>query len=1252
MKRIWIGLLALGLILNTLFPSIGLAQTTTNNEVETNTTKEPAITITPGTAQIKIEKTGSNDNGSNDPNEIYIQSDRYDHYVRVGEEFSLLDHLKIVRADGTKVDPQSIINDLNIEVEDPSIIQVDRLSFTITGTQLGQSSVHISYQNTDIFLLFHVVDQLEKTYTIKYPSSDDEYSRSDIYVMGYQEENHRYFDSLYYEKDRKSGELTFSIPASELQYYQKFKAVLVTDNAMYIVDLEDDSNIDVSLDDSYSKLSFPNTSEFQMMNVSVKPNMNVFPPINIFLHDNTFYLPKGDYAISSTYKKNGKFYVYANQSFSISENQHTITFSDENLVPFTISYQNNFDYLTLDLGKDVSLLGLPASASNVEVYAPRGTYDIALNGKVDNYHIGMFKSGVSIESGTNISIDTQFQTVINLKDTYEAGQFIHFNPETLQYKNQQGFILDHIYNSENGKPVKPVLTLTNVDDPTESYTYTLDSLQYPSIKLPITSGTFNVTITMPLDSDTSGEEPTLVSLSTDPEDIHLLVNESQELKVFANYSDGSSKDVTQSATYISADPNIATVTADGTVKALAPGSTTITVSYKEKSISVPVTIDNSDDEGSLSQISVNQSEFQLDINETADLQVMAHYTNGTAIDITNEAEYESSNPDVAIVEERKIKAVSAGTAIITVKYQGRTAEIRVVVNEPPRQLEKISFNQQAYEVTHLDSTAFHLTAIYDDGESEDITSNASYTVSDESIVVIENGRLKGLKPGTATVTASYNGKSVSITVTVKPYLLKLESSKKQIEVEKDKSFQLSVNAVYSDGSKKDVTQDASYRVEDGQIATVSENALLVGKKEGTTTVTAEYGGKQYVFEVTVVSGETGFELSIKDSETKVAIGNAMVKIQKYEQSDMTTINEKQAGFYKEEVEPGLYNIFIYKKGYLPVKEQVLVKDKNIAKVEVLLQKSELIRANFTATKMNLEDLREVGIDPNDPANRWVYKFKAQLDFQGKNIDITYYGNSKGTLYGNDRWDLGGGYYLYPFLIPVGHEEDENSIPMVAYMIVPGEVSWLKEFFKAQLTIQNLAPKEFKLQNAVVKLELPDGLSLANTFEPQTLEVNIGEIPGEESFHQEWYIRGDKKGEYNLKATFTSTLYPFDEPVNAEFVTKQPIKVWGDDALKMNIKAEKTAKAGMPYAVHVEIQNVSDAPVYYLNLELKEEGKKNFFYSPNTKLSHFVEELKAGETLTLKYLLIPRISGTLDLSDSFILKTGGNANIETTISTLE
>lgn len=113
----------------------------------------------------------------------------------------------------------------------------------------------------------------------------------------------------------------------------------------------------------------------------------------------------------------------------------------------------------------------------------------------------------------------------------------------------------------------------------------------------------------------------------------------------------------------------------------------------------------------------------------------------------------------------------------------------------------------------------------------------------------------------------------------------------------------------------------------------------------------------------------------------------MVKIQKYEQSDMTAINEKQTGFYKEEVEPGLYNIFIYKKGYLPVKEQVLVKDKNMAKVEVLLQKSELIKADFKATRMERGDLIAAGINPDDPANRWVYKFEAHLAFQGKNIDI-------------------------------------------------------------------------------------------------------------------------------------------------------------------------------------------------------------------------------------------------------------------------
>ncbi|MCI0371454.1 MAG: Ig-like domain-containing protein [candidate division NC10 bacterium] len=66
----------------------------------------------------------------------------------------------------------------------------------------------------------------------------------------------------------------------------------------------------------------------------------------------------------------------------------------------------------------------------------------------------------------------------------------------------------------------------------------------------------------------------------------------QRLKVEGTFTDGTTRDISKSReiTYVSSNPQVATVTPEGLVEAVEPGTTTITVTYKDKSTTVPVTV--------------------------------------------------------------------------------------------------------------------------------------------------------------------------------------------------------------------------------------------------------------------------------------------------------------------------------------------------------------------------------------------------------------------------------------------------------------------------------------------------------------------------------------------------------------------------------------------------------------------------------------------------------------------------------------
>lgn len=123
--------------------------------------------------------------------------------------------------------------------------------------------------------------------------------------------------------------------------------------------------------------------------------------------------------------------------------------------------------------------------------------------------------------------------------------------------------------------------------------------------------------------------------------------------------------------------------------------------------------------------------------------------------------WESSNVEVATVENGVVTAVAPGTATITVKCNGKEASCTVVVSDKSVTLSNafVYLYLQADE----DGTTKNmktLTATASDGSA------ITWSTSDNTIVTVENGKITGLKKGWATVTASMAGAKRDCTVYV------------------------------------------------------------------------------------------------------------------------------------------------------------------------------------------------------------------------------------------------------------------------------------------------------------------------------------------------------------------------------------------------------------------------------------------------------------------------------------------------------
>lgn len=200
----------------------------------------------------------------------------------------------------------------------------------------------------------------------------------------------------------------------------------------------------------------------------------------------------------------------------------------------------------------------------------------------------------------------------------------------------------------------------------------------------------------------SDEGPIKVeSVTLNKESITLTEGESFTLSAVVMPADAENKSVTWS----SANTAIATVSSDGKVTAIAPGSTTITVKTVdgEKSDACSVTVNAMI--YPVESVALDQSSITITEGETATLTATVSPDNATNKAVT----WSTSDASVATVAEGIVTAVAPGTATITVKtVDGEKSDVCEVTVETALLKDVESISDLAY-TTNTPMDEFYVT---------------------------------------------------------------------------------------------------------------------------------------------------------------------------------------------------------------------------------------------------------------------------------------------------------------------------------------------------------------------------------------------------------------------------------------------------------------------------------------------------------------------------------------------------------------
>lgn len=365
------------------------------------------------------------------------------------------------------------------------------------------------------------------------------------------------------------------------------------------------------------------------------------------------------------------------------------------------------------------------------------------------------------------------------------------------------------------------------------------------------TATCTVTVTAP------GQTVAVTGVTVTPATLGLKVNETSTLTANITPSNATNKNVTWSTSA----PTVATVDANGAVKALAVGTAVITATTADgnKTATCNVTVSAAATNVPVTGVSISKT-LVVGKGATRALTATVAPANATNKTVT----WRSSATAIATVDAKgNVKGIKKGTATITATTAdgGKTATCTVTVSE-------VTLNSTSLTLGVGKSSTALRAAV-----STNADAVASWKSSNTNVVKVDNkGKLTaGSRTGTATITVTTRaGATATCRVTVKLMTTKLTMSKTKLELVQGKSATLKVTRTPSKATEK-----ISWSSSNPKVASVTQSGKVRAKKTGTVTITAKAAnGVKATCKVTIKKAS----LKLKKAKGTVKVGKSL-KIQ-------------------------------------------------------------------------------------------------------------------------------------------------------------------------------------------------------------------------------------------------------------------------------------------------------------------------------------------------------------------------------------
>lgn len=372
-----------------------------------------------------------------------------------------------------------------------------------------------------------------------------------------------------------------------------------------------------------------------------------------------------------------------------------------------------------------------------------------------------------------------------------------------------------------------------------------------------------------LQACSSGSRPQarlLQSVMVTPAQPSVALGVQQQFKATGTYSDGTSQDLTSTATWTSSQSSVAAISAGGLATSKGTGTSTITAT--SGSIFGTATLNVT--AAGLVSIAVTPTNPSVPVGVTEQFTATGTFTDGSTQNLTASVSWSAvANTTASITTGGLAKGLAVGTAAITAMSGSISGSTSLMVTNAT--LASLAITPTAPTVPLGLLQPFTATGTYSDSSTHDLTASVTWASSNLAIASIDvTGLAAARNLGSTSISAKLGSIQDSTTLTVSAASLRSISLGGDVTIATNTSHSFTAIGTFNDGSTRNISSNVTWSSSDTTVATIPPSyPVAKGMHAGTAQITATLNSITASINLNV-TGATVSSISVTPANAQLA----------------------------------------------------------------------------------------------------------------------------------------------------------------------------------------------------------------------------------------------------------------------------------------------------------------------------------------------------------------------------------------------